>query len=224
MPIGKAVRVHSSEQVFEELARAILDGEFTPGDALPPERVLAEQAGTSRIIVRQAVHRLADLGLVEVRQGGPTRVVDLAHADLRVFDLLYRFTPARYRRDVLEATILSGLCLLDVASRRASDDQREAIHRLVHDARPANDKTMRILEQRFWNLVADAGGNQLYQMEQRWWDRVFGDDPPRAKSEAETPVSLRYVFFKELAKRLRARRDPVAFYRKHTASLLSELE
>ncbi|WP_104978170.1 FadR/GntR family transcriptional regulator [Sorangium cellulosum] len=74
----------------------------------PPERVLAETHGVSRITIRQAVHKLAAAGLVEVRQGGPTRVRDPAKADARVLELLLRFggrlrsARANFRRDLEE--------------------------------------------------------------------------------------------------------------------------
>src|SRR5262245_21055943 len=85
---------HAAAHVFERWAAAILPGELSPGDTLPPERVLAERFEVSRIIVRQAVHRLADCQLVRVRQGGSTLVLDPREAaDLRVAELDWRLGP-----------------------------------------------------------------------------------------------------------------------------------
>src|SRR5215510_2585730 len=79
---------HAADPVFEHLASAIIDGSLPPGSALPPERELAERFDVSRLIVRQAVHKLADIGLVRVRQGGPSQVVHPNDArDLRVIEL-----------------------------------------------------------------------------------------------------------------------------------------
>ncbi|NUO53823.1 MAG: GntR family transcriptional regulator, partial [Polyangiaceae bacterium] len=36
-------RTHVADHVFDELARAILEGELAPGSAMPPERVLVER-------------------------------------------------------------------------------------------------------------------------------------------------------------------------------------
>jgi GntR family transcriptional repressor for pyruvate dehydrogenase complex len=44
-------------------------GELTPGERLPPERELAIQLGVSRPVLREALHTLAALGLVEARHG-----------------------------------------------------------------------------------------------------------------------------------------------------------
>src|SRR5438105_15437772 len=82
---------HAADAVFDQLAVAILDGCLPPGTSLPPERGLSERFGVSRLIVRQAVHRLAEIGLVRVRQGGPTQVVHPNEArDIRVVELIYR--------------------------------------------------------------------------------------------------------------------------------------
>ena len=55
-----APRTHVADGVFDQIATAILRGELAAGSTLPPERVLADRFQTSRIIARQALHRLAD--------------------------------------------------------------------------------------------------------------------------------------------------------------------
>src|SRR5262249_20409020 len=87
-------RSHAAADLFEQVASAILSGQLAPGSALPPERTLAEQFGVSRIIARQALHRLAEIGLVRVRQGGSTIVLDPEECtDLRLIELVYRMGP-----------------------------------------------------------------------------------------------------------------------------------
>src|SRR3954462_5974607 len=49
-----------------------------PGESLPSERRLAEVLGVSRPAVREAIKRLTQAGLVEVRQGDATTVRDFA--------------------------------------------------------------------------------------------------------------------------------------------------
>src|SRR5438105_12895411 len=109
---------HAADAVFDQLAVAIIEGSLPPGTSLPPERELSERFGVSRLIVRQAVHRLADVGLVRVRQGGPTHVVHPNDArDIRVVELLYRLgrnTP-RDIRELIERQFLHGHSLLLLA-------------------------------------------------------------------------------------------------------------
>lgn len=63
-------------QLFETIAMDILSGQYQPGHALPPERVLSQQLGVGRPALREALRRLESFGLVESRHGSGTRVLD----------------------------------------------------------------------------------------------------------------------------------------------------
>lgn len=63
-------------RVSESLRKAILDGEFQPGDKLPSEAQLTREHGVSRTVVREAVASLRSDGLVEARQGAGVFVLD----------------------------------------------------------------------------------------------------------------------------------------------------
>jgi DNA-binding FadR family transcriptional regulator len=67
-------RTDHVSQLAEHLERAILSGEFAPGDLLPSERDISAQMGVSRSVVREALGRLASLGLVRSVHGSGTRV------------------------------------------------------------------------------------------------------------------------------------------------------
>src|SRR5205823_14395758 len=73
----QSVRVF--EQVAEQIEKRILDGELRSGDRLPTERELAEQFHVSRTAVREAMKILAQKGLVDMRPGRGTIVIDGAH-------------------------------------------------------------------------------------------------------------------------------------------------
>ncbi len=51
------------------IRRAILSGDFAPGERLPPERTLAERFDVNRVTVRSALARVVATGLLTVRQG-----------------------------------------------------------------------------------------------------------------------------------------------------------
>jgi GntR family transcriptional repressor for pyruvate dehydrogenase complex len=69
-----------SNKVFEQVAlqieQRILNGELRSGDRLPTERELAEQFHVSRTAVREAMKILAQKGLVDMRPGRGTIVID----------------------------------------------------------------------------------------------------------------------------------------------------
>jgi GntR family transcriptional regulator len=71
---------HSPVPLYYQLAEAIREqvrsGELNPGDQLPPERILSEQAGISRMTARQALAYLVRQGTLVVRHGLGTFVAE----------------------------------------------------------------------------------------------------------------------------------------------------
>jgi GntR family transcriptional regulator, transcriptional repressor for pyruvate dehydrogenase complex len=198
-----------ADDIFDQLAAAILQGEMPAGSTLPPERVLAEQFTTSRIIARQAIHRLADLGLVRVRQGGATTVQELDEAgDLRVLEILYRLAPSRRGRvlapqQVLEKQILQGMCLVEVASRCADPRDLENIRAMTEGfvAGGLDEAGYVRFEELFWRALSKAGDNRIFILEVAWWYRAL-PERPRLESITRSSLDDRVGFYRELARRL----------------------
>jgi GntR family transcriptional repressor for pyruvate dehydrogenase complex len=67
-------RPRLSDAVVGDLAADIISGRIVPGSTLPTEPQLCARFGVSRTVVREAIARLADDGLVRVRQGIGTDV------------------------------------------------------------------------------------------------------------------------------------------------------
>jgi len=63
-----------SDETVTRIMAMIRSGDYTPGDRLPGELLLAEQLKVSRTSVRAAMERLATLGLLEARPGSGTFV------------------------------------------------------------------------------------------------------------------------------------------------------
>src|SRR5947209_17409425 len=64
------------EQIAAQIEQRILSGELRSGDRLPTERALAEQFRASRTAVREAMKTLEQKGLVNMRPGRGTIVID----------------------------------------------------------------------------------------------------------------------------------------------------
>jgi DNA-binding FadR family transcriptional regulator len=209
-------RSHVADDVFAQLVGAILRGERAVGSALPPERVLAEQFGTSRVIVRQAVHRLAELGLVRVRQGGATTVLDPNDAaDVRVIELFYRYGTQPTQRDVRELTerqLLGAITLVNVASRRARPEDLQQLSTIVEEwaVSPDMERAFPDFEAHFWTTMARIGGNRIYALESAWWFRLLRERPDLMHARF-APVQTRLAFMRELVRRLVARDEPAKF-------------
>src|ERR687897_2723438 len=76
MPLQPINRRSVPDEVFDQVLAEVVDGEIGAGETLPSERRLAEVLGVSRPAVREALQRMAQTRLVEVRQGGATTVRD----------------------------------------------------------------------------------------------------------------------------------------------------
>src|SRR5215217_842912 len=69
-------RASVPDQVFGRLCEDILGGRYAPGERLPTQRALAADLQVNVATVREAVKRLEQLRLVEVRHGDAMRVRD----------------------------------------------------------------------------------------------------------------------------------------------------
>jgi GntR family transcriptional repressor for pyruvate dehydrogenase complex len=131
------------EVATEAISSRILHGDLAAGDRLPPERVLVEQLGVSRTVLREALSSLEALGLLEAR-GTRGRFVATGGSSERsrtiVSAWLYQHAPEILEvdeiRSVLEAHAIRSMSEWDAidASRTAA-----AIVRKQSDALEAGE-------------------------------------------------------------------------------------
>ncbi|MBB4662950.1 FadR/GntR family transcriptional regulator [Conexibacter arvalis] len=81
--------------VAESVRALLAEEQVAPGDRLPPERELAARLGVSRSSLREGLRRLADLGIIESRQGSGTYLAPLDLGDL--FEVRLRLEPLAAR-------------------------------------------------------------------------------------------------------------------------------
>ena len=67
-----------SDTVAQQLQRQIEKGSFAKTGKLPTEAVLAQEFGVSRTVIREAISRLKNEGMVEPRQGSGVFIVERA--------------------------------------------------------------------------------------------------------------------------------------------------
>ena len=73
----KIVRKPLYEQIADDIQDMIALHKLVPGTQLPTERELAQQMGVNRTTVHQAVGLLQQRGLVEMKVGSGTYVIDM---------------------------------------------------------------------------------------------------------------------------------------------------
>lgn len=100
LTLPRAIRRGLSDEVLDALRKAIMAGEFRPGQWLV-ESVIAEQMQVSRGPLREALRRLQQEGLVTVVPNKGTRVTILSEEDVRELHAL---------RALLEGFAVRQLC------------------------------------------------------------------------------------------------------------------
>jgi GntR family transcriptional repressor for pyruvate dehydrogenase complex len=162
-----------SERVHAALRADILEGRLEPGAAVPSERALAERLRVNRHAVREALKRLEQAGLVQISQGGATRVLDWRQTGgLEVMlDLLggrsSEQPPLELARSVLEMRASIGV---DAARRCALRGDREARARvglIAGEAADAVGVDGAAVDERYealWRAIVAGSGNVAYQL------------------------------------------------------------
>jgi GntR family transcriptional regulator len=75
MKVNPDIALPLYAQVESILAASIADGTFPPGSRLPNEEELVEHYGVSRTTIRQTIQNLVRRGLIEIRRGKGTFVL-----------------------------------------------------------------------------------------------------------------------------------------------------
>ena len=170
MPIANAPLSRTSvpDQVFTLLREAILSGRYRPGERLPPQRALAAELAVNLASIREALKRLQQLRLVEVRHGDATRVLDWRRSGgleaLVLADGVDPFDPS-FARDLFEARRLLLVEAARLAAERRSEEQARSLHELAGSFAAAGDDGAALMaDWAFMAALVEAAGNLLFQL------------------------------------------------------------
>ena len=165
MPVDP-VRVPKASDVFaDQLRRRIFDGELEPGTALPNERALAESAGLSRTVVREALRILEIEGLVRTRPGRNCGTV-VQRPDprslARSIDIFIRGRRVRFL-ELLEAREQIEPACAELAARYRDADDLRRLEEAAEAVRAARDDVPAFLTANAaWHVaVAETSHNEL---------------------------------------------------------------
>jgi DNA-binding GntR family transcriptional regulator len=143
-PVPSAAR---SDQAVEAIRSWIIDGSFSPGTPLI-EAQLASRLGVSRVPVREALQRLGQQGLVELRPGQSALV-----ARRSVRDVV----------ELFEIRAVLGSFAAALAAERRTDEDIEILSDLIEAARKAVDEEdwhqVGLLNSKFHLEVTKVSGN-----------------------------------------------------------------
>lgn len=156
------------DQIFRSLCAAILAGRFAAGEKLPTQRALAQQYGANMTTVREAVKKLEQLRLVDVRHGDAMRVLDWRrHGSIDILALLLfgeTFDPVLLA-NVMEARRLLLTECARLAASRATPEQVAHLREAAAEIAEANDQAaVQELDFGFYELLAQASENLVFAL------------------------------------------------------------
>ncbi len=157
-------RLSVPDHVFDRLREAILSGQYQPGERLPSQRALAADLAVNMASIREALGRLEQLRLVEVRHGEATRVLDWRRCG-GLDALVLRSGGKKALRDLFEARRLLLVESARLAGQRRSDEQASALLGLAEAVGAAGDPHEALLSD--WSFMAtlvEAAGNLVFQL------------------------------------------------------------
>ncbi|GAB2775592.1 GntR family transcriptional regulator [Nocardioides salsibiostraticola] len=169
MPLHPVARRSVPDDVFDQVLGEVISGEISPGETLPSERRLAEVLGVSRPAVREALQRMAQTRLLDVRHGGSTTVRDFKrYAGLDLLPaLLVRAggLDTVVVRSILEARLAIGPAVAALAAGRGGPTLAVALTDCVEALGRTEDGVERQVHAlEFWDLMVDAADSVVFRM------------------------------------------------------------
>ena len=98
------------ERVYNYLLELIIDQKLKSGDFLPPERVLCEEMGISRTVLREAINSLETRGVLTSLQGKGVKVNPVTSSDISHAFILYL---KRKHQNISSKELLEIRCLIE---------------------------------------------------------------------------------------------------------------
>ncbi len=203
-----------SSVVFDQLLDRIVTGAFKPGHGLPPERQLCLELGVSRTAVREALARLAQLRLIQIRHGGETRVLDFrTTAGLDLLPALLHRSGGRLDAEVARSGLEMRAAIAPDIARLAAQHREDAVvielAATVEAMGAAGDELASLAElsMRFWAGLAVGSNNLAYQLSFNTLREAVRHLPGLAAAQGAELRDLRG--YRRIADAVR-RRDPAA--------------
>jgi GntR family transcriptional repressor for pyruvate dehydrogenase complex len=153
------------DDVFDQLREAIMSGRYRAGDRLPSQRALAADLGVNMASIREALGRLEQLRLLEVRHGSVTRVLDWRRSGGLESLVLEHGAGEPLLDDLFEARRLLLVESARLAASRRSEEQAAGLLELAQAAASASDsQTALLADWTFMAALVEAAHNLVFQL------------------------------------------------------------
>ena len=149
-------------KIVEQVRDLIKEGRLKPGDKLPPEQILAEEFGTSRPSVREALSALEILGITESRGGKGNFIKD--NLNFPLYEQKFReLEEEESPFELLEARKVVETEIVGLTAKKATEEEIAAIQESLDKMKSAVTNISEIMEfdREFHINVARAAHNSL---------------------------------------------------------------
>ena len=122
-------------QVYDLILDFIVDGKYRDNDMLPPERILCEELGVSRTVVREAIKSLETRGILSVIHGKGIKVNPSSSHDIANAFMLYlrRENKEASMSDLMEVRYAVETEIARLAAKRASEEDLRRLRAILHE-------------------------------------------------------------------------------------------
>ena len=152
-------------RVYELLLNMIIDGKYRDNEMLPSERVICEELGVSRTVIREAVKSLEARGILAVIHGKGIRVVPATSGDISEAFMLYL---QRQHRDVpvddlMDVRLSLESSIAECAARRATEQEVSELKKILDRLQVATSSSQLIqMDLEFHLKLAQLTHNMLF--------------------------------------------------------------
>ncbi len=169
-PLARS-RLH--EEIVIIIQKQIMSGKIVPGDKLPTERELAENFNVNRATVREALRKLENLDLVEIRHGDGLYVKN--YLESGNFDLI----KAAFNMDgsnevminILEARRFVVPQMAYLAAQRRTTEDVDELQRIIFN----EDLSMLERDIKVHQTIARATHNLVCTISLNFFNQIFRD-------------------------------------------------
>lgn len=164
-------RLH--EEIVAIIQKQIMSGTITPGSKLPPEREMAETFNVNRATVREALRKLENLDLVEIRHGDGLYVKNyLESGNLDLIKAAFNMDEGKeIILNILEARSYVVPRMAYMAAQRRNEADLKELEHVVFKA----DLTMLERDIKVHQLIARASHNLVCTIGLNFFNQLFRD-------------------------------------------------
>lgn len=155
-----------SSEVVKEIQHLVATEHLKPGDRLPSGSELSKKLGVSQTVIRDALQRLAALGILDIQRGSGTFVREKQYLTLPAAqELFFHDAPHEQAVAMLEARCCLEVYLAGLAAERASDQEIEAlrVYMTSMESGPNAGKKHFAPDIEFEKILAKAAHNPLLE-------------------------------------------------------------